>query len=471
MSVLTYDKALFRKYLVDEVLGDGLVKLAEVAADDPNGYANEMWYGEWALLAVRIDDRVVAAARRCTNHRFPAAWKLTRWYRDPARNRAAVEMWALSKSRAKDAFVFEAKMGLRKPPDDRGTDLLAAVIANPRDQATRMIYADWLTEHGDDRGELIRISYEAKRPELVEREKVLLRSDGPIDRMMRASVSPFVINKTVVNGLVEGVAMTSNKLVTHGEHLFTRHPITKLAVYCRDPEEYARLAALPFLSRVTDLEIIGRRPPSERARLDIDAVTSGIFASVQRLKISNTVEKDTVWSKFLSELKAPALTSLAIEGAVLGLPVLDMLSKTLPQVRYLTLAGQQFAYPTKPVEPLVIAFEQLASRRLDGFTLRDWHIGDAAIARCMTALLQSKTLRALTLDTVTIGGATTRAIAESPRVTALERLSFAGYVRMEELAPLAAAATKLVSLETRRVAGDRELVQSALRPNVAFRTA
>jgi hypothetical protein len=70
--VLTYDKALFRKYLVDEVLGDGLIKLAEVAADDPNGYANEMWYGEWALLAVRVDDRVVAAARRCTNHRFPA---------------------------------------------------------------------------------------------------------------------------------------------------------------------------------------------------------------------------------------------------------------------------------------------------------------------------------------------------------------------------------------------------------------
>lgn len=470
MSALIYDKALFRKYLADEVLGDGLIKLAEVAADDPNGYANEMWYGEWALLAVRIDDRVVAAARRCANHRFPAAWKLTRWYRDPARNRDAVEMWALSKSRAKDAFVFEATSTPRKPPDDLGPKLLAAVIANPRDHATRMIYADWLTEHGDDRGELIRISYEDKRPELVEREKLLLRSDGPIDRMMRSSVSPFVINKTVINGLVEGVAMTSNKLVTHGEHLFSQHPITKLAVYCRDPEEYARLGALPFLSRVTDLEIIGRTPPVARARLDIDTLTSGIFASVQRLKIANTIEKDAVWTKFLTALEAPALTSLAIEGAVLGLPVLGVLSKTLPRLRYLTLAGQQFAYPSRPVEPLVTAFEQLASRRLDGFTLRDWHIGDAAIARCMTALLQSKTLRELTFDTVTIGGATTRAIAASPRVTALERLSFAGYVKMEELAPLVTAATKLVSLEARRVTGDRELVQSALRPNVAFRT-
>src|SRR5581483_8842999 len=34
---------------------------------------------------------------------------------------------------------------------------LCAIIANPEDDAPRLMYSDWLTEHGDPRGEFIRV--------------------------------------------------------------------------------------------------------------------------------------------------------------------------------------------------------------------------------------------------------------------------------------------------------------------------
>lgn len=40
-----------------------------------------------------------------------------------------------------------------------GAALLAAVYENPADDALRLVYADWLLEHGDPRGEFIRLQY------------------------------------------------------------------------------------------------------------------------------------------------------------------------------------------------------------------------------------------------------------------------------------------------------------------------
>src|SRR5438132_1713488 len=34
---------------------------------------------------------------------------------------------------------------------------LAAIGANPRDDVSRLVYADWLDERGDDRGQLVRL--------------------------------------------------------------------------------------------------------------------------------------------------------------------------------------------------------------------------------------------------------------------------------------------------------------------------
>jgi len=42
-------------------------------------------------------------------------------------------------------------------------DFMAAIIANPADDAPRLVYADWLEEHDDPRGEFIRVQIELAR--------------------------------------------------------------------------------------------------------------------------------------------------------------------------------------------------------------------------------------------------------------------------------------------------------------------
>jgi len=43
------------------------------------------------------------------------------------------------------------------------SDFMAAIIANPADDAPRLVYADWLEEHDDPRGEFIRVQVELAR--------------------------------------------------------------------------------------------------------------------------------------------------------------------------------------------------------------------------------------------------------------------------------------------------------------------
>src|SRR6476469_3629321 len=70
-----------------------------------------------------------------------------------------------------------------KPEEAR---LLARVCAEPDDDLPRLVYADWLDEHGDPRGEFIRVQIALSRREdraevsLADRERDLLyhhRSD------------------------------------------------------------------------------------------------------------------------------------------------------------------------------------------------------------------------------------------------------------------------------------------------------
>src|SRR5262245_55829511 len=62
--------------------------------------------------------------------------------------------------------------------------LLAAVHESPEDDAPRRVYADWLTDHGDPRGEFIAVQCELagltdadpRWPELKARERDLLEA-------------------------------------------------------------------------------------------------------------------------------------------------------------------------------------------------------------------------------------------------------------------------------------------------------
>src|SRR5262245_15136360 len=48
--------------------------------------------------------------------------------------------------------------------DEEDAAFLAAVLSDPDDTATRLVYADWLEERGDLRGEFLRVLVQIDRP-------------------------------------------------------------------------------------------------------------------------------------------------------------------------------------------------------------------------------------------------------------------------------------------------------------------
>jgi uncharacterized protein (TIGR02996 family) len=68
--------------------------------------------------------------------------------------------------------------------------LLAAIKESPADDAPRLVYADWLEEHGEPRGEFLRLQCAPARLErgdparapLAERERQLQKRPQPNDR-------------------------------------------------------------------------------------------------------------------------------------------------------------------------------------------------------------------------------------------------------------------------------------------------
>src|SRR4051794_586533 len=97
-------------------------------------------------------------------------------------------------------------------PTDEQSALWAAIRANPDDDTPRLVYADWLQEHGDeDRAELIRVQCELarlpgdrrvgrkRRPVLVAREAELLAAyrsvwPGELRRVLKIDSEPELVD-------------------------------------------------------------------------------------------------------------------------------------------------------------------------------------------------------------------------------------------------------------------------------------
>src|SRR5438046_2537388 len=117
--------------------------------------------------------------------------------------------------------------------------LLQAVLAEPQDDALRLVYADWLEEHGDpDRAELIRLQCELARLEpsdrrgqrLRRRERALLREHGkewagPLGRL---KCSPYLGWR---RGFVDSVReVEAQEFLDHLPAFFERHPLRVVEV-------------------------------------------------------------------------------------------------------------------------------------------------------------------------------------------------------------------------------------------------
>jgi uncharacterized protein (TIGR02996 family) len=138
--------------------------------------------------------------------------------------------------------------------------LLRAVIAEPDDDAPRLIYADWLDEQGQsERAEFIRVQVasaglalnDPRLPPLWGREGALLRRHREAWAGRIASVCHA---HRFIRGFVEYVACDASRFLTHGGELFALAPIRELTILKAHPYA-ARLSQCPHLSRPIALDL------------------------------------------------------------------------------------------------------------------------------------------------------------------------------------------------------------------------
>ncbi len=177
--------------------------------------------------------------------------------------------------------------------------LLAAVLEFPEQDAPRLIYADWLDEHGDaPRAEFIRVSMELEWRPYTERQtphyrNLLVRFRALIEGHRPAWVAPFTSDPTRVlfrRGFIEKAHLTLAEVLQIEAAAVLREPLFELEVFAprdgnpRHPNGDAalkHLAAWPGRGRFrrltlrdltlspTALADLRTAPPAARAEIEV----------------------------------------------------------------------------------------------------------------------------------------------------------------------------------------------------------
>lgn len=197
-------------------------------------------------------------------------------------------------------------------------ELLAEVLARPDDDAPRLMYADWLEERADPRGEYIRVQCErsalahsdARREALLKREHELFAQHG---RQWAAELGPAVQWLEFRRGFVEALGTSADALLTHASRWFSLAPIRQLELIGSLTRAESKWAALSCLARLDGLTF--RENAGFHAFAKVLAGLSSL-RGLQSLSIDTTLSPAVVRTLAHSPNLA-GLKRLRLEGAFL----------------------------------------------------------------------------------------------------------------------------------------------------------
>lgn len=195
--------------------------------------------------------------------------------------------------------------------------LLAEILARPDDDEPRLVYADWLTQQGDPRGEFITVQcalatgtgdYSA----LAARERELLAAHA---KEWTAHIHRFG-TPTLRRGFVATIKTSAARFAAEGGPFFERDPIEELIVQRGDNQGLAALGAAPHLARLRRLEL--RRTISSKA--DADAVATWLrspyLAGLRELQLVLHFHDraEPYFAHLFDHVEWPALERLALHA-------------------------------------------------------------------------------------------------------------------------------------------------------------
>jgi uncharacterized protein (TIGR02996 family) len=378
--------------------------------------------GRLMCLAVRDEERLTVEIGYASNLDMTPShvWsELRPWYRDLGRNQARARAWAKVPAPGRASFPLTALT----PPASRGPEdasLLAAIVAAPEDDEIRLVYADYLTERGDPRGELIvRMLEQPRDPARID---VLLRDLG---RRVAGEVAERARRWRIVRGFVEEVTMNAASFAKHGARLLQAHPIRRLSLEPLTSSTLATLAQSPALSGLRELAL----PRQTQLAPPIDLRPLGASPWLQSLRglAFDHVEADPdEWEEVMAKVAAPRLEAVALwdiasTRGLMGLarnPSLSSLRRLDFRASRRLRVGPEGDLPELAMDALARS-EGLRGLRELGLRECSW-----LNERAWSSLIGGRwCLEGLTLGGATLPDATAVRLASSPSAASLRRLS------------------------------------------------
>lgn len=308
--------------------------------------------------------------------------------------------------------------------------LRQAVLDAPGDDARRLVLADWWTERGDPRGELVALQLERegltsddpRRRELLAREDELLEAHGarwlgPMAELARVRFR---------RGFVEELTLLEAEGLDALGAFCAREPVTRLTVATARRVDVLRLAQAPWLARLEALAFESERSGAGRLGL----------SGLEQLLTSRALRRLGSLRFMHQGLGDRGLELLATRGAAV-LPGLRELCVVRDSITARGLGALVATRWGANLERLNLAYNELGPEGAEALATRKgeprlhWLMLDANRlgaegAAALAASPRLAGLRHLSLEGNGIPRAGLDALLSSPHLRHLESLSLAG---------------------------------------------
>jgi uncharacterized protein (TIGR02996 family) len=414
----------------------GLLGVLFRAAHSTEGFAHEVrkdrrWHNH--CLGIRWTDekqrtRVSLGVAWLKAKSIGGVWPdLKAWARKPGDHADVAAAWGAKQL----TFAVHAREETAGGAGDEAA-LLQAVIDAPEDDAPRLVYADWLLERGDIRGELIRLQCQHAKDEWAPEAMAI---EPRIKEILHASslavegdAAPY--KPRVRRGFVDSVTMTIAAFAKHGERLFQAAPVRQLIVDNPrfKPSDLKKLADTPALRLVRDLQLQQAHTALDRgARLPLAAFAGSPHLGrlkVLRLHFCGASSED--WQELLENLQAPALEELELFYNYASPAIYDALARNRSLGRLRVIDEYKYRQLEKngAAKKMNAALTALATGRpsLESLTFGQFEeVDDEAMGQFFSTASVVK-LRHLELNGPQFSDALVKRMAGSPRSSRLEKL-------------------------------------------------
>jgi uncharacterized protein (TIGR02996 family) len=321
---------------------------------------------------------------------------------------------------------------------------LADVLEHPDDDTPRLVYADWLEDHGQaERAEFIRTQcqlaqvdeFDDRRPELLWRQTELFRLHGVA---WSKPLLKFTKRVEFVRGFIGRMTLTGAKFLKSAGDVFARTPLREVRLLQADArtvdelEIVDELAACEALARLRALDLHSCRLGAART---VTLMGSPFLAGLEELNLGHVHCRLGGARAVCAAEQLGGLRTLYLNNNDLADDVVPLLagSRPLRQLTRLSLAHNRLS--AAGVEALT-RIEHLSG--LVDLDLSENVLGDEG-AISLAGSDRWQNLRRLSLGGTAIGRDGARALAGSPHLAGLRNLELEGLQGSDGLGDLAAA--------------------------------